>query len=99
VALNLTGAHHAIRIHFLKPGCSRWTYLQAGEVALNGEVQRLVGVRAGPVPLAHDPPGSKNRTASVFFDGKFLYRLPYTAPWVPSKASAATSWGAAGWTT
>jgi hypothetical protein len=99
VVLNLTGAHHAIRIHFLKPGCSRWTYLQAGEVALNGEFNDLSVFGQDLSRWRTIRLEVKDRTAAIFFDGKFLYRLPYTAPWVPSKASAATSWGAAGWTT
>ncbi|HEX8530888.1 MAG TPA: hypothetical protein VF646_12745, partial [Cytophagales bacterium] len=86
VALNLTGAHHAIRIHFLKPGCSRWTNLQAGEVTLNGEFndlsvfgRDLSGWRTIRLEV-------KNRTVRVFFEGKLLYRLPYTEPVGPLKS-------------
>jgi hypothetical protein len=80
VALNLTGAHHAIRIHFLKPGCSRWTYLQAGEVTLNGEFNDLSVFGQDLSRWRTIRLEVRNGAASVFFDGKFLYRLPYTAP-------------------
>ncbi len=80
VVLNLTGAHHAIRIHFLKPGCSRWTYLQAGEVALNGEFNDLSVFGQDLSRWRTIRLEVKNRAVRVFFDGKFLYRLPYTEP-------------------
>jgi hypothetical protein len=80
VVLNLTGAHHAIRIHFLKPGCSRWTYLQAGEVVLNGEFNDLSVFGQDLSRWRTLRLEVKNRAVRIFFDGKFLYGLPYTQP-------------------
>jgi len=80
VVLNVTGAHHAIRIHFLKPGCSRWTYLQAGEVTLNGEFNDLSVFGQDLSRWRTIRLEVKNRAVRIFFDGKFLYRLPYTQP-------------------
>ncbi len=86
VVLNLTGAHHAIRIHFLKPGCSRWTYLQAGEVALNGEFNDLSVFGQDLSRWRTLRLEVKDRAVRIFFDGKFLYRLPYTQPVGPLKS-------------
>jgi hypothetical protein len=85
VALNLTGAHGAIRIHFLKPGCSRWTYLQAGEVALNGEFNDLSVFGQDLSRWRILRLEVKNGAVRIFFDGKFIYRLPYTRPVGPLK--------------
>jgi hypothetical protein len=86
VALNLTGAHHAIRIHFLKPGCSRWTFLQAGEVTLNGEFNDLSVFGQDLSRWRTLRLEVKNRAVRIFLDGQCLYRLPYTQAVGPLKS-------------